>query len=65
MKFARNVFLIAGLWGLMLLIGTIGTLYLKGQLQLGQFAVISPDFILGLLFIASFIKTADRPSHNS
>ena len=122
MKFARNVFLIAGLWGLMLLIplyfasdlvsrsypppithpdfyygfvsvalvwqvafliiatdparhrpimlaamlekfiyvGTIGTLYLKGQLQLGQFAVISPDFILALLFMASFIKTAEQ-----
>jgi hypothetical protein len=39
---------------------TLGTLYLKGQLELGQLAVVSPDFILGLLFVASFLKTADQ-----
>jgi hypothetical protein len=32
------------------------TLYAQGQLRLGQYAVAGPDFVLGLLFIAAFLK---------
>jgi hypothetical protein len=35
-------------------------LYLRGQLQLGQFAVAGPDSVLMLLFVASFIRTPER-----
>jgi len=38
-------------------IATLSVLYAKGQVQFGQFAVIGPDFILGILFIAAFFKT--------
>jgi hypothetical protein len=37
---------------------TLGTLYLQGRVQFGQFAVVSPDAILGILFIAAFVKTS-------
>ena len=36
---------------------TMVTLYLQGQLQVGQVAVAGPDLILALLFIAAFLKT--------
>jgi len=36
---------------------TLSTLYLQGRLQFGQFVVVSPDAILGLLFVAAFIAT--------
>jgi hypothetical protein len=36
---------------------TLTTLYMRGQVQLGQFAIVSPDFLLGLFFVAAFIKT--------
>src|SRR6187401_3618931 len=32
---------------------TLGTLYVQGRLQFGQFAVVSPDTILGVLFVAA------------
>ena len=32
-------------------------LYMNHELQVGQYAVAGPDFILGLLFVAAFIKT--------
>ena len=43
-------------------ITTMGTLYLQGQLQLGQAAVAGPDFTLALLFIAAFFKTPEQGS---
>lgn len=36
---------------------TLTTLYLQGRLQFGQFAVVSPDAILGVLFAVAFLKT--------
>ena len=41
-------------------IATLGALYARGQLQFGQFAVTGPDLILGLLFLAAFLKTASE-----
>jgi hypothetical protein len=38
-------------------IAAMTTLYAQGQLRLGQYAVAGPDFVLGLLFIAGFLKT--------
>src|SRR4026207_2304158 len=38
-------------------IAPLGVLYAQGQLQVGQFAVTGPDFVLGLLFLAAFLKT--------
>lgn len=39
---------------------TMAALYMMGELQLGQFAVALPDSILGILFVAAFIKTPDQ-----
>lgn len=44
-------------------IATLGVLYARGKLQFGQFAVTGPDFILGMLFIAAFLKTAGENHH--
>jgi hypothetical protein len=125
MKFARNVFLVAGIWGLVVMtamyflfdtvnrqypppithpdfyygfvsitfawqivflvistdparyrpimaaalvekfgyIATLGVLYASGQIQFGQFAVVAPDCILGILFIAAFLKTKGMVRH--
>ena len=41
-------------------LATLGMLYVQGRVQFGQFAVVSPDAILGLLFIAAFVKTSPR-----
>ena len=38
---------------------TLSTLYIQGRVQFGQFAVVSPDAILGLLFVAALIKTSN------
>jgi hypothetical protein len=37
---------------------TLTVLYLRGRLLLGQFAVAVPDFLLGLLFVFSFVKVS-------
>ncbi len=37
---------------------TLAVLYAQGYLQLGQAAVASPDVVLGLLFVAAFLKTS-------
>lgn len=37
--------------------GTLIILVIKGQLQVGQFAIASPDLLLGLLFVAAYVKT--------
>jgi len=41
-------------------LATLGTLYVQGRVQFGQFAVVSPDAILGILFIAAFVKTSPK-----
>jgi hypothetical protein len=41
-------------------VATMVTLYVMGELQLGQFAVAWPDSVLGILFVAAFIKTPDQ-----
>lgn len=44
-------------------IATLSVLYTQGQIQFGQFAVIGPDVVLGLLFIAAFLKTGGKGHH--
>ena len=44
-------------------VATLGALYLQGHLRFGQVAFSGPDLILGLLFVAAFVKTARSP-HN-
>jgi len=44
-------------------IATLGVLYAQGRLQFGQFAVTGPDFVLGFLFLAAFLKTKGRNYH--
>jgi hypothetical protein len=39
---------------------TLGVLYVRGDLQFGQFAVTGPDMILGVLFLMAFLKTAHQ-----
>jgi hypothetical protein len=39
-------------------VATLTVLYGQGRLALGQFAVCGPDFVLGLLFVASFFRTS-------
>ena len=39
---------------------TLATLYGQGRVQVGQFAVVSPDAILGILFVVAWIKTSPR-----
>ena len=38
-------------------IATLGVLYARRQIQFGQFAIVGPDVVLGLLFLAAFLKT--------
>jgi hypothetical protein len=50
--------MLAGFLEKFLYVGTMVTLFLQGQLQTGQAAaIILPDGTLGLLFVASFLKT--------
>lgn len=37
---------------------TLGTLYVQGRVEFGQFVVVSPDAILGMLFVAALVKTS-------
>jgi hypothetical protein len=39
-------------------VATLLTLHLQGQLPPGAVMVAAPDFVLGLLFVAAFVKTA-------
>jgi hypothetical protein len=38
-------------------LATLGTLYVQGRVEFGQFVVVSPDAILGMLFVAALVKT--------
>jgi hypothetical protein len=40
-----------------LYLAALASLYAQGRLELAQAAVGSPDLVLGLLFIAAFVKT--------
>jgi hypothetical protein len=39
-------------------VATLGVLLAQGRVHLGQFVVVSPDSVLGALFIAALIKTS-------
>jgi hypothetical protein len=39
-------------------VATLGILYAQGTLQVGQVGVAMPDLILGILFVAAFLKTS-------
>jgi hypothetical protein len=39
-------------------VATLSVLYVKGLLAFGQFAVGIPDLVLGILFVAAFLKTS-------
>jgi len=41
-------------------VATLTVLYGQGRLAVGQFAVCGPDFILGLLFVAAFLRTSPK-----
>lgn len=41
-------------------VATMGVLYLHGRLTARQFAFNTPDLLLGLLFLAAFVKTRGR-----
>ncbi len=41
-------------------VATLSVLYALGEIGLGQFVVIGPDAILGLLFVAALVKTSPR-----
>jgi hypothetical protein len=38
-------------------VGTLSVLYAQGRLQVIQFAVCGVDLVLGVLFVAAFLKT--------
>ena len=38
---------------------SVSTLYTQGRVQGGQLAVVGPDFALGILFIAAYLKTSE------
>jgi hypothetical protein len=40
-------------------IASLAALYASGRLQFGQFVVAGPDLLLGLLFLAAFLKTSE------
>lgn len=40
---------------------TLGTLFLQGRMQVGQLAVVSPDAVLGILFVAAFVALRRHP----
>jgi hypothetical protein len=52
--------MIAAILEKLVYVATLGTLYLRGELQIGQAAVAVPDLLLAVLFIAAFIRTPDR-----
>ena len=38
-------------------VATMGTLLVKGLIQFDQFAIVAPDLVLGVLFVAAFVRT--------
>jgi hypothetical protein len=51
-------FMIAAILEKFIYVMSVGALYAQGQLQGSQLAAAGPDFALGILFIAAFLKTA-------
>jgi hypothetical protein len=43
-------------------VAACGVLCAQGRITTSQFAAISPDFILGILFVAAFFTTRPSPS---
>ena len=62
-RFAKIVFIAAGLWGIVVLekFGyalTVAVLYARGSISLGaDAATAAPDLLLGILFVAAFART--------
>ena len=54
-------FMIAAILEKFLYVMSVSTLYAQGRLEGGQLAVAAPDFALGILFIAAFLKTSALP----
>jgi hypothetical protein len=52
--------MIAAILEKLVYVATLGTLYLRGELQIGQAAVAVPDLLLAVLFIVAFIRTPER-----
>ena len=53
-------FMLAAILEKAVYVSTLGILYLRAQLQVGQFAVAVPDFVLGVLFVAAFVRTPEH-----
>ena len=51
--------MIAAILEKLIYVATMTALYMRGRLQLGQFAVAFPDALLGLLFVVAFVKTPE------
>jgi len=41
---------------------TLSALFAQGRMQVGQVAVVSPDLVLGVLFVAAFVRTSSASS---
>jgi len=54
-------FMIAAILEKFIYVISVSALYAQGRLQGGQLAVTGPDFALGILFIAAYLKTSAVP----
>jgi hypothetical protein len=52
--------MIAGMLEKFVYVATMGVLYGTHRIVFGQFAVVFPDFILGMLFVAAYYRTPIR-----
>ena len=58
-------FMIAAILEKFIYVMSVTALYAQGRLQGGQLAVAGPDFALGFLFIAAFLKTSAVPEYSA
>jgi len=54
-------FMIAAILEKFIYVISVSALYAQGRLQDGQLALTGPDFALGILFIAAYLKTSEVP----
>jgi len=54
-------FMIAAILEKFIYVISLSALYTQGRLQGGQLAVTAPDFALGILFIAAYLKASEVP----
>ena len=57
-------FMIAAILEKFIYVMSVTALYAQGRVQGGQLAVAGPDFALGILFIAAFLKTSAVPEYS-